>query len=82
MHGVRFAAGRLRLTARFATRAGKKRGDREALRTVGRERLALVSSFGTNRRPCSGDGGRRSPIPVIFLDTDGCSRRRWPIAIR
>src|ERR1700716_3600322 len=43
-----------------------------ALRAVGRDRLAVVSSFGTESAALlKGMAGVDSAIPVIFLDTGG-----------
>jgi phosphoadenosine phosphosulfate reductase len=48
-----------------------------ALKTVGRDRLALVSSFGTESAALLKVMAEVDPaIPVVFLDTG------WPIAIR
>ncbi len=54
-----------------------------ALKTVGREHLALVSSFGTESAALLKVMSEvDAAIPVVFLDTGCCSKRRSLIAIR
>jgi len=54
-----------------------------ALKTVGREHLALVSSFGTESAALLKVMSDVDPaIPVVFLDTGWLSRRRLLIATR
>ncbi len=54
-----------------------------ALKTIGRERLALVSSFGTESAALLKVMADVDPaIPWSSSTPAGCSRRRWPIATR
>ncbi len=54
-----------------------------ALQAVGRERLAVVSSFGTESAALLKIAADVDPaIPSCFLTLGICLRRRWPIATR